>query len=315
MVPLFLSSLIGTTCTYLVAFFFLGYLIPHVFVSIFYKTKNLKKSYNASWGLVTGGSSGIGKSIAKRLARQGLNVVLVALDDELLEETYTDLSESYPDVTFRKIGVNLGKPGYLPVIAEETADIDIQCVFLNAGYVVTGFFDSHGIEKHMANLECNTTSAVQITHLLLQRMISKKLKGCFVYTSSAAAAIPNPFSVLYASTKSFISSFGASLAAEVRSEGIDVLVIHPSPVATRFYDKAHKLGALEFFKKLAVTPDELPDIIFSSIGRLIWRDIGPTAIGFRLLMKVLDYNLFATIIALTARFTGDFKKYGNRKNE
>ena len=58
MVPLFLSSLIGTTCTYLVAFFFLVYLIPHVFVSIFYKTKNLKKSYNASWGLVTGGSSG-----------------------------------------------------------------------------------------------------------------------------------------------------------------------------------------------------------------------------------------------------------------
>lgn len=58
MVPLFLSSLIGTTCTYLVAFFFLGYLIPHAFVAIFYKTKNLKKSYNASWGLVTGGSSG-----------------------------------------------------------------------------------------------------------------------------------------------------------------------------------------------------------------------------------------------------------------
>lgn len=58
MVPSFLSSFIGTTSTYLVAFFFLGYLIPHVFVALFYKTKNLKKSYHASWGLVTGGSSG-----------------------------------------------------------------------------------------------------------------------------------------------------------------------------------------------------------------------------------------------------------------
>lgn len=249
------------------------------------------------------------------MASQGLNVVLVALDDDVFEQTYQELKESYPDVTFRKIGVNLGAPGYMPVIAEKTSDIDIQCVFLNAGYVLTGFFDSHNVEKHMANLECNATSAVQITHLLLERMISKKLKGCFVYTSSAAAAIPNPFSVLYASTKSFISSFGASLAAEVRSEGIDVLVIHPSPVATRFYDKAHKLGALEFFKKLAVAPDDLPDIIFSSIGRLIWRDIGPTAIGFRVLMKVLDYNLFAFIIAVTARFTGDFKKYGNRNKK
>ena len=45
------------------------------------------------------------------------------------------------------------------------------------------------------------------------------------------------YQVLYAATKSFISSFGASLAAEVRELGIDVLVFHPSPVATRFYDK------------------------------------------------------------------------------
>ena len=47
--------------------------------------------------------------------------------------------------------------------------------------------------------------------------LDKKLRGCFVYTSSAAAMIPNPFSVLYSSTKSFLSSFGASLAAEVSS--------------------------------------------------------------------------------------------------
>jgi hypothetical protein len=122
------------------------------------------------------------------------------------------------------------------------------------------------IEKQMSNLECNAVSAVQITHLLLTRMRAKKLRGCFVYTSSgacnsvclrvcpfvfdegprphkgscgmcckrgwsgtggrecsarapcrrsfccgstslpaAAAMIPNPFSVLYASTKSFLS--------------------------------------------------------------------------------------------------------------
>lgn len=36
----------------------------------------------------------------------------------------------------------------------------------------------------MANLECNAVSAVQITHLLLSRMRAKKLRGCFVYTSS-----------------------------------------------------------------------------------------------------------------------------------
>ena len=166
-----LGSLMATVCTWTVGIFFLGYLIPHLFVAWFYRTKNLKKSYKASWALVTGSSSGIGKSFAKRLASQGLNVVLVSLDDELLESTHRELSEAYPDVLFRKIGVNLGKPGYMPKIAGETADIDIQCVFLNAGYVLTGFFDSHDVEKHMQNMECNATSAVQITHLLLQRMV------------------------------------------------------------------------------------------------------------------------------------------------
>lgn len=64
--------------------------------------------------------------------------------------------------------------------------------------------------------------------------IAKKLRGCVVFTSSAAAAMPSPFSVQYAATKSFVSAFGASLAPEVKPHGIDVLVFHPSPVASRW---------------------------------------------------------------------------------
>ena len=39
-----------------------------------------------------------------------------------------------------QVGVNLGQPGYMEAIAKQTADIDIQVVFCNAGYVLTGFF-------------------------------------------------------------------------------------------------------------------------------------------------------------------------------
>ena len=64
--------------------------------------------------------------------------------------------------------------------------------------------------------------------------IDKNMKGCIVFTSSAAACIPSPFGVTYAATKSFLSSFGASLAPEVKKLGIDVMVAHPSPVSSRY---------------------------------------------------------------------------------
>ncbi len=47
--------------------------------------------------------------------------------------------------------------------------------------------------------------------------VHAKLKGCVVYTSSAAAALPSPSSVLYAATKAYIAALGAGLAAEVRA--------------------------------------------------------------------------------------------------
>lgn len=291
----------------LLGLIFLPYILHRAVLSLF-GDQDLKKKYSAQWALVTGASSGIGKSMARKLASQGLNVVLVALQDPLLDETTRELSAAFPSLTMRKVGVDLGRQGYLEEVQKQTADVNIQIVFCNAGYMLTGFFDSMPLEAQLANLECNAVSAVQITHHFLAQMNRNNLRGCFVYTSSAAAAIVSPFTVLYAATKSFISSFGASLAAEVKELGIDVLVFHPSPVATRFYDKAHKLDMLDMFKKFAVTPDALPDAVFAAIGRTVWQDIGATAVSFRLMMKVVDYNFLSTLLSFIGQYFPDFKK-------
>ena len=49
--------------------------------------------------------------------------------------------------------------------------------------------------------------------------------------------------------------------------------------------QAHKIDMLDFFKSFAVSADELPDVIFGSIGRTVWRDIGATAVFFRLVRR------------------------------
>lgn len=130
--------------------------------------------------------AGIGKSIAFKLARQGLNVVLVALGDKLLDDSFEEINATFPKQQFRKVrrcmghavvsqiacsswscsstlpllqpaksgtclerhgchplpqvAANLGKEGYLEDITKATDDIDVQLVFNNAGYLLTGFF-------------------------------------------------------------------------------------------------------------------------------------------------------------------------------
>ena len=214
---------------------------------------NLKKKYDAKWALVTGAATGIGRSLAESMALQGLNVVLVSLPDKHLEKAEAELKAAYPDLEFRAVGAVFDhKTDYMPQIIEATRDIDVQVVWNNAGYIVTGFFDHTTLDAQLANLECNATACVKVTHHFLQKLLSKGQKGTFIFTSSLSGYIPNPFGVIYGATKSFVSQFAGSLAVEVRNRGIDVVCVHPSPVASNFFDKAHKLESLDLFKLAAV---------------------------------------------------------------
>jgi short-subunit dehydrogenase len=142
----------------------------------------------------------------------------------------------------------------------------------------TGFFEQAPIEKILANHECNATSGVQVAHHFLRLMVSQKRKGCVVFTSSIAAAIPTPFAAMYASTKAFISQLAACLHIECKPLGIDVCAIHPSPVASNFYSKLdHKVDMIEAAAQSAVPPNEtLVNDMFRSIGACAWRDLGGT---------------------------------------
>ena len=76
----------------------------------------------------------------------------------------------------------------------------------------------------------NATSAFKITHHFVNDMLDKRMPGLVTFTSSSAGFIPCPMSVLYGATKAFLTEFAASLAAEIKGNGIDVVVVHPSPV-------------------------------------------------------------------------------------
>ncbi|KAH8061229.1 3-oxo-behenoyl-CoA reductase [Aureococcus anophagefferens] len=114
----------------------------------------------------------------------------------------------------------------------------------------------------------------------------------------------------------FMSQFAASIAVELQCKGIDVCVIHPSPVASNFYNKVeHKIDSMESFKKLAVDRSELPREIFASIGRCVLRDVGNTAVGMRLGVALLPYSALAHIIALVAPFLPDYVENDKKRGQ
>lgn len=161
--------------------------------------------------------AGIGKALAMKCAEQGMNVVLVARPDDLMDSASKEIQLKYPELEFRVVPVDLSTKGYVEKVSAAIVGIDVQVCFLNAGYIQTGFFVKTTLDKSYANLECNVGHVVGLSHLLIKHLQAAGNPGCLVFTSSAAAVMPAPFASLYNSTKAFLSAFGSSVAAEVGS--------------------------------------------------------------------------------------------------
>ena len=146
-------------------------------------------------------------------------------------------------------------------------------------------------------------------------MLKKKIRGCFLFTSSVSGYIPNPFAVIYGATKAFVSQFAASLAIEVRANGIDVLAVHPSPVASNFFDKVHKLESLEMAQKAAVSPASVPGKMLMCVGRCHLGDLGGMAVGVRVVTALVPYDFLAGVFSFFAPVMGDYKKYNSNRGK
>jgi short-subunit dehydrogenase len=261
---------------------------------------------------VTGASSGIGKAMVERLASQGCNVVMVALDDQMLRDAVADVTAKYPTVSFRSCGCNLGdsNSGYMDKIVKMTSDIDVTLIFNNAGFIIANFFAETELSRLQANLECNATCSMNIAHHFLRRLIVKKQRGFIGFTSSAGAYFPSPTGTVYSPSKAFLTNLACTIQCEVRDLGIDIGVVHPSPVKSNFYQssKNSNMSNLEAAQKQAVGPEVIVDALFAAAGRLLVVDQGATCAAFRVVNKLLDFAFFMELSSRVAHiFNVDHK--------
>ncbi len=195
--------------------------------------KNFKQKYGP-WALVTGASTGIGRSIGGQLAQQGLNLVAVARNQSKLEILKNDLEAKY-DIQVKTISVDLSKPAASSEIAEQTADIDIGLLVANAGIENNGPFIDNDANDESRLLALNIVSPMQLSHFFAKRFTDRG-KGGILLISSLFGYQGVPYVANYSASKAYILSLGEALNVELKPLGIDVTVLSPGMTKTPMTD-------------------------------------------------------------------------------
>ena len=204
----------------------------------------IDKTQFGPWALITGASSGIGREFARQIAASGINVVLVARREALLEELGRALANEF-GVKSRTVVADLSQVDFLDHLAQLTDDLDIGLVVSNAGTPHPGAFlkiDRSELEK---GLRLNTLAHLDIAHHFGQRL-AKRGQGGLLLVGAMGSENGVPYMANDGAAKAFVHSLGEALHIEFRPLGIYVTVLSPGFTDT------------PVLAKLGLTADTMP---------------------------------------------------------
>lgn len=183
--------------------------------------------------LITGASSGIGRDMARELAKRKYNLVLVARNEEGLEELKEELIKENPKIEIKIYSTNLSKEENIYKIYEQEKDIDI--LINNAGFGLCGEFIEIDLEKEINMINTNITAVHILTKLYLKEMVSKN-RGHILNVASIAGFMPGPLMATYYATKNYVVSLTRGINKELKKKKskVKVSVLCPGPVKTNF---------------------------------------------------------------------------------
>jgi short-subunit dehydrogenase len=194
--------------------------------------------------LVTGGSGGIGLELAKVLARNEFDLVLVARKRDTLEAAAGQLEGKF-DVKAHVFAADLRRPEAPEAIFDflQNENIPIEVLVNNAGFGLGGEFSETAVERELDMIQVNIVALTHLTKLFLAPMIKRK-SGRVLNVASTAAFQPGPLMAVYYATKAYVLSFSEALSEELRNSNITVTALCPGPTQTDFADTAEVNSSL-----------------------------------------------------------------------
>jgi short-subunit dehydrogenase len=186
--------------------------------------------------LITGASSGIGKTYADRLARRGHNLVLVARDAGRMEALAATL-RAETGVTIDVLPADLtDDTERARVEARLRDDPKIGLLINNAGASAPGGFANPDIEALDRLIRLNVTAVVRLAGAAVPRMLAQG-GGAIVNISSVLGVAPELSPGIYPATKSFVLTFSQALQSELGGKGLYVQAVLPAATRTEIWER------------------------------------------------------------------------------
>jgi short-subunit dehydrogenase len=189
----------------------------------------------AKTALITGASVGIGLELARCFARGRYDCILVARNEDKLNEAASELRGM--NVQADVLAIDLAKPDAAARIVESLGSREIDALVNNAGFGAIGRFHELDLARQLEMIQVNISALVDLTHRLLPRMVARK-SGGILYLASTASFQPGPWMAIYYASKAFVLSFSEALAEEVKGDGIRVTALCPGPTYSEFRQRA-----------------------------------------------------------------------------
>jgi 3-hydroxy acid dehydrogenase / malonic semialdehyde reductase len=216
-------------------------------------------SHSYRTALVTGASSGIGRAIAQRLVRDGLQVYALGRDAKALDALASECS-----VTPIALDLQDTTP-----LRELFKRVEIDVVVNNAGLLpAIAKFGESQLTDIDRMIDINLRAPLRLAHMALDGM-TRRRRGHLLFVGSSAGRFPHPNTAVYGATKAAISMFCDSLRCDLLGTKVRVTEIAPGRVQTSLYRTA--LGAEGANEKLydayrSIQPENIAELIATAIA-------------------------------------------------
>ncbi|MEO1052761.1 MAG: oxidoreductase [Bacteroidota bacterium] len=179
--------------------------------------------------LITGASSGIGKETAIQLIKEGHIVYGAARRVDKMKDLEAAGGHAIGmDVTDDK-SITTG----VQQIIDEHGHIDV--LVNNAGYAIYGSVEETSIDEARRQFEVNIFGLARLTQLVLPYMRERR-SGTIINISSMGGKVYFPLGAWYHGTKHALEGWSDSLRLELRSFGVNVVIVEPGAIKTEFGD-------------------------------------------------------------------------------